>query len=179
MFPNVRFTTSVCPSVFGWLVLLKFKAVSNRLHSVLQKWERNLVSRSEVIDFGTPCNLTTSRRKKKKRLATWTASNVFLQVGLGTGQFKHVFTRLATRFVPIRLGQFQPSMNSKFSILFGYSSKTGWGFLAGWLSKVYALSANKSKGFFFPNNDICFFLVESRGQVFMYSRGKKMEEKDI
>jgi hypothetical protein len=37
------------------------------------------------------------------------------------------------------------------------------------------LSANKPEGifFFFSNNDICFFLVESRGQVFIYNRGKK------
>jgi hypothetical protein len=35
-----------------------------------------LVSWSKVIDLGTPCNLTTSR---KKRLATWTTSDVFLQ----------------------------------------------------------------------------------------------------
>jgi len=74
-FPRVRFTTSVWPSLWGWLVLLKFRDVSNRRHKVLQKWLKNFVSRSEVIDLGTPCRRTISLKNK---LATFTALEVFL-----------------------------------------------------------------------------------------------------
>ena len=99
---------------------------------------------------------------------------IWLEVGLGTGWFGPVSACSATRPVPIGFGQFQPAVNSKFSIPVRYSGRTGQGFQA---SRVYALSANKPKGFFFPNNDICFFLVESIGQVFIYNIGKIWKKK--
>jgi hypothetical protein len=47
-------------------------------------------------------------------------------------------------------------------------------------ASLHSLPANQKEVFFFfffSNNDICFFLVESRGQVFMYNRGKKKRKK--
>jgi hypothetical protein len=74
-------------------------------------------------------------------------------------------------------GQFQPAVNNKFSIPVGDSGRTSRGFSGGLVGYMHSLPANQKEYFFFPNNDICFFLVESRGQIFMYNKGKKMEEK--
>ena len=74
--PSVRFMTYVCPSVCGCLVVLNLSSVENFFHNVLQNWLRNLISLSKVIDLGTLYNLTISQ---KKRLAMYTASDVFLQ----------------------------------------------------------------------------------------------------
>ena len=72
-FPKVQFVISV----WGWFVVLNFNSVENFFHSVFQNWLKNFTSWSKVMDFGTPCNLTIPW---KKRLAVFTASEVFLQV---------------------------------------------------------------------------------------------------
>ena len=56
--------------------MLNFSYVENFFHSVHHNWLRNLISLSEVMDLGTSCSLTISR---KKRLAMFTASEIFLQ----------------------------------------------------------------------------------------------------
>ena len=62
--PSVLLVSSVYPSVYGCVVILYFKVVSNFFHRVLQKWLRNFTSRSDTIVLGTPCRRTTSLRKR-------------------------------------------------------------------------------------------------------------------
>src|SRR3954463_965345 len=47
----------------------KSSLVPNLAHKHHQKWLRNLVSRSETIVFGTPCNRIISRKNKSATLA--------------------------------------------------------------------------------------------------------------
>jgi hypothetical protein len=56
MVDKVLLATSVCPLVWGCYVVLNINLVPNLAHKHLQKWLRNLISRSETIVFGTPCN---------------------------------------------------------------------------------------------------------------------------
>lgn len=75
IFPNVRLTTSVWPSVCGLYTELKHISVPN-FHSSRHKWLMNFTSRSEVRLRGTPCNRTIS---SKKWCAITRAFEVFLQ----------------------------------------------------------------------------------------------------
>ena len=72
----MRLTTSVYPSVCGWHVVENSNLVPSLLHKHLQKWLKNLVSRSETIVLGTPCRRTISLKNKS---ATFVASSLLRQ----------------------------------------------------------------------------------------------------
>ena len=70
---RVRFTTSVCPSVCGWHVVLNSSFVPY-FQWVFQKWRRNFAS--NIILLGTPCKHTTFIKNKS---TMFTASPVLCQ----------------------------------------------------------------------------------------------------
>lgn len=75
-FPELRFTTSVYPSVCGWCDELNCSWVPILRQKVRQKWLSNFTSRSDVMVLGTPCSLTISCKNNR---ATCDATNVLLQ----------------------------------------------------------------------------------------------------
>jgi len=67
---------SMWPFIWGCAVLLYFKEVSNFRHNIVHKVVKNLLSRSNPMELGIPCSLTTSW---KNSFATCGASEVFQQ----------------------------------------------------------------------------------------------------
>ena len=53
IFPKVLLVTSICPFVWRWTVELIFSTYLNNIQRLIQKWLRNLVSLSKVIDLRT------------------------------------------------------------------------------------------------------------------------------
>jgi len=51
---SVQLVTSICPSVWGWQVVLKSNLVPTSLHRLLQKCDMNLVSLSDTMVLGIP-----------------------------------------------------------------------------------------------------------------------------
>jgi hypothetical protein len=73
---KVRFTTSICPLVYRWHVILKSNFVPSFLQRVFQKWLKNFVSWSETMLLRTPCKRTIFLKNKS---AICTTSSVLLQ----------------------------------------------------------------------------------------------------
>jgi hypothetical protein len=59
-----------------------------------------------------------------------------LSIRAGHGSVGWVSARSATRPMPIGFGEFQPTVNSNFSIPVGYSGRTGRGFLGRLVGRV-------------------------------------------
>ena len=57
---KVWMVLSVCPSVCGWNAMLNFNSIPIAFWILGHNLDMNLGSRSNIIDIGTPCNLTTS-----------------------------------------------------------------------------------------------------------------------
>ena len=76
IFPKLLLLTSVYPPICGWYAKIKPKSVPIFFHKVLQMSPTNIVSLSETILLGNPCNLTIYLKNK---LATWVASLVLNQ----------------------------------------------------------------------------------------------------
>ena len=87
-FPKLLLVTSIYPSIFGWYVELNPKFVPIFFHNVLQKFPTNVVSLSEIMLLGNPCNLTTSL---KNWLETCVASLVFKK-GMKCAIFENMST---------------------------------------------------------------------------------------
>jgi len=57
---SILFETSICPSVFGWYVVLMLSVVPCNLNNFFKNIFRNVESLSLTMEVGMPCSLTTS-----------------------------------------------------------------------------------------------------------------------
>lgn len=60
MSSNILLALFICPSICGWLVILKVGFVPKPANNSFQNLEVSFASLFDTIFFGTPCNLTTS-----------------------------------------------------------------------------------------------------------------------
>jgi hypothetical protein len=56
----LAFILSVCPSVWGWNAVDNRQSTPSRSHNLFQNTAANCGPLSDIIVFGSPCNLTTS-----------------------------------------------------------------------------------------------------------------------